>query len=52
MRPTCKEIGRNPKDYAGGQTFMRITENNFTNIDKPSYGLLSKFCPLQFEQGL
>jgi group II intron reverse transcriptase/maturase len=28
--------------YAGGQTYMRITENNFTNADKPSYGLLEQ----------
>lgn len=28
--------------YAGGQTYMRITENNFTNVDKPSYGLLEQ----------
>jgi len=28
--------------YAGGQTYMRITENNFTNVDEPSYGLLEQ----------
>jgi RNA-directed DNA polymerase len=28
--------------YAGGQTYMRITENNFANVDKPSYGLLEQ----------
>jgi retron-type reverse transcriptase len=28
-----------PEGYAGGQTYMRITENNITNTDKPSYGL-------------
>lgn len=28
--------------YAGGQTYMRITENNITNADKPSYGLLEQ----------
>jgi RNA-directed DNA polymerase len=27
---------------AGGQTYMRITENNFINVDKPSYGLLEQ----------
>jgi len=31
-----------PEGYAGGQTYMRITENNFTNTDKPSYGLLEQ----------
>lgn len=29
-----------PEDYAGGQTFMRITENNLTNNDQLGYGLL------------
>lgn len=28
--------------YAGGQTFIWITENNITNADKPSYGLLEQ----------
>jgi len=28
--------------YAGGQTYMRITENNFANVDEPSYGLLEQ----------
>jgi len=28
--------------YAGGQTYIRITENNFANVDKPSYGLLEQ----------
>ena len=28
--------------YAGGQTYMRITENNITNADKPSCGLLEQ----------
>jgi RNA-directed DNA polymerase len=28
--------------YVGGQTYIRITENNFTNVDKPSYGLLEQ----------
>jgi group II intron reverse transcriptase/maturase len=31
-----------PEEYAGGQTYIRITENNFTNADKPSYGLLEQ----------
>lgn len=32
--------------YAGVQTYMRITENNFTNVDKPSYVLLEQIlCP-------
>lgn len=29
-----------PEDYAGGQTFMWITENNPTNNDRLGYGLL------------
>ena len=28
-----------PEEYAGGQTYI---ENNFTNADKPSYGLLEQ----------
>jgi group II intron reverse transcriptase/maturase len=28
--------------YAGGQTYIRITENNFTNTNNPSYGLLEQ----------
>ena len=28
--------------YAGGQTYIGITENNFTNAGKPSYGLLEQ----------
>jgi len=31
-----------PKEYAGGQTYLRITENNFTNIDREEYGLLEE----------
>ena len=31
-----------PEVYAGGQTYIRITENNFTNADQPSYGLLEQ----------
>jgi group II intron reverse transcriptase/maturase len=31
-----------PEINAGGQTFMRITENNITNTDKPSYGILEQ----------
>ena len=39
--------------YAGGQTYMRITENNITNADKPSYGLLEQILsPIQFEPSL
>lgn len=29
-----------PEGYAGGQTFIGITENNFTNPDYQNYGLL------------
>jgi RNA-directed DNA polymerase len=28
--------------YVGGQTYIRITENNFTNTNNPSYGLLEQ----------
>jgi len=31
-----------PEDYAGGQTFMWMTENNLTNTDQPEYGLLEQ----------
>ena len=31
-----------PEGYAGGQTYMRITENNFTNVDRPQHGLLEE----------
>ena len=31
-----------PEGYAGGQTFIWITENNLTNADKPKYGLLEQ----------
>jgi len=31
-----------PEGYAGGQTFIWITENNLTNIDRPAYGLLEQ----------
>jgi Beta xylosidase C-terminal Concanavalin A-like domain len=40
---TCQQRDRaEPEVYAGGQTYMRITENNITNTDKPSYGLLEQ----------
>lgn len=31
-----------PEGYVGGQTYMRITENNFTNVDRPQHGLLEE----------
>lgn len=31
-----------PEEYVGGQTYMRITENNFTNVDRPQHGLLEE----------
>ena len=31
-----------PEGYAGGQTFMRMTENNLTSTDRPEYGLLEQ----------
>lgn len=40
---TCLHNGRaEPEGYAGGQTFIWITENNLTNADKPEYGLLEQ----------
>lgn len=42
-RDTCRQGDRaEPEGLAGGQTFMRITENNITNTDKPSYGILEQ----------
>jgi len=31
-----------PEGYAGGQTFIWMTENNLTNANKPEYGLLEQ----------
>ena len=40
---TCQQRDRaEPEGYAGGQTYIWITENNITNADKPSYGLLEQ----------
>ena len=40
---TCLQNNRaEPENYAGGQTFMWITENNLTNADKPEYGVLEQ----------
>ena len=40
---TCQRTDRaEPKGYVGGQTYMRITENNFTNVDRPQHGLLEE----------
>jgi len=40
---TCLQNSRvEPEGYAGGQTFMRITENNLTNTDRHEYGLLEQ----------
>jgi RNA-directed DNA polymerase len=40
---TCLQNNRaEPESYAGGQTFMWITENNLTNTDKPECGLLEQ----------
>ena len=42
-KDTCLQKDRaEPEVYAGGQTYIRITENNFTNADQPSYGLLEQ----------
>lgn len=41
-KDTCLQKDRaEPEGYAGGQTFMWITENNITNADNP-YGLLEQ----------
>jgi RNA-directed DNA polymerase len=40
---TCLQNSRaEPEGYAGGQTFIWITENNLTDADKPEYGLLEQ----------
>jgi RNA-directed DNA polymerase len=40
---TCLQRDRaEPECYAGGQTFMWITENNFTNVEQPGYGFLEQ----------
>lgn len=40
---TCLQNSRaEPEGYAGGQTFIWITENNLTNTDRPEYGLLEQ----------
>jgi len=42
-KDTCLQKSRaEPEGYAGGQTFIWITENNLTNADKPEYGLLEQ----------
>jgi RNA-directed DNA polymerase len=40
---TCLQRDRaEPEGYAGGQTYIGITENNFTNADQRVYGLLEQ----------
>lgn len=40
---TCLQRDRaEPEGYAAGQTYMWITENNLTNAEKPSSGLLEQ----------
>jgi len=42
-KDTCLQKSRaEPEGYAGGQTFIWITENNLTDTDKPKYGLLEQ----------
>ena len=42
-KDTCQQIDRaEPEAYAGGQTYIGITENNITNAAQPSYGLLEQ----------
>ena len=40
---TCLQRDRaEPEGHAGGQTYIGITENNFTNADQRGYGLLEQ----------
>jgi RNA-directed DNA polymerase len=40
---TCLQKNRaEPEGYAGGPTFMWITENNLTSIDQSGYGMLEQ----------
>ncbi len=40
---TCLQKSRAEREgYAGGQTFIWMTENNLTNADKPEYWLLEQ----------
>ena len=42
-KDTCQQTDRaEPEVYAGGQTYIRITENNFTNAEPTDYGLLEQ----------
>lgn len=42
-KDTCQCTNRaEPEGYVGGQTYMRITDNNFTNVDRPQHGLLEE----------
>ncbi len=42
-KDTCLQNSRaEPEGYAGGQTFIWITENNLTNADQPEYGMLEQ----------
>ncbi len=42
-KDTCLQNTRaEPEGYAGGQTYIWITENNLTKSDQPKYGLLEQ----------
>jgi len=42
-KDTCLQKDRaEPEAYAAGQTYIGITENNFTNAEQPSYGMLEQ----------
>jgi RNA-directed DNA polymerase len=42
-KDTCLQNNRaEPESYAGGQTFMWITESNLTDTDRPEYGLMEQ----------
>lgn len=46
-KDTCQRKDRaEPEGYVGGQTYMRITENNFTNVDRAQHGLLEEILLL------
>ena len=51
-KDTCLQNTRaEPEDYAGGQTYIWITENNLTNTDHPKYGLLEQILsPINLNQ--
>ena len=51
-KDTCLQIDRaEPEWYAGGQTYIWITENNITNADQPVKGMLEQILsPINLNQ--